>query len=229
MAPEQYEDAKNASVLCDVYSLGATLFMAVTGKLPFESCATIGALAKKIKGEVPSPREFVPNLSEEVDAAIRKAMSGDPAKRPQSCLQLVQLLPAKSHWGRAGDQAAKKPDPAERARYERRTSVRHPCTLGITCVVDTDLFCGGAATEEAWPAIIHDVSPRGIGIVIPRRFEKGTDLRVEIEAADGKPGRHLTARVAHVRADSLGHWFHGCTLPNPLADADLRDILRCAR
>ena len=231
MAPEQYEDAKNAGVLCDVYSLGATLYMAVTGKLPFESCATIATLAKKIKGEVPSAREFAPNLSDEVEEAIRRAMSGDPTKRPQSCLQFVQTLPAKAHWGRAGDQVPKKPDPAaavERARHDRRASPRHPCTLGVTCVVDTDLFCGGSATEEAWPAILHDVGPRGIGVVMPRRFEKGTLLRLELDA-DGKPARHLTARVVNVRADSLGHWFLGCVFPTPLADTDLRDLLRSTR
>ena len=35
MAPEQFRNAKNADVRCDVYSLGATLYMMVTGEVPF--------------------------------------------------------------------------------------------------------------------------------------------------------------------------------------------------
>src|SRR5207247_4872281 len=34
MAPEQFSNASKATPLCDIYSLGATLYMAVTGELP---------------------------------------------------------------------------------------------------------------------------------------------------------------------------------------------------
>ena len=37
MAPEQFRNAKNADVRCDIYSPGATLYMMVTGELPFKS------------------------------------------------------------------------------------------------------------------------------------------------------------------------------------------------
>jgi hypothetical protein len=32
-----------------------------------------------------------------------------------------------------------------------------------------------------------------------------------------------------VRPEAPGHWFHGCVFPDPLTDADLRDLLRAAR
>jgi hypothetical protein len=229
MAPEQYEDAKNASVLCDVYSLGATLYNAVTGQLPFESCVSMVTLAKKIKGEVTPPRQLVPDLSEQVDDAIRRAMSPDPAKRPVSCLQFINLLPSKLQWGRLGDHAPHRADASARAGHERRTAARHPCTLGITCVVDTGLFAGGAEGEEIWPATVHDVSPRGVGLVMPRRFERGTVFRVEMEAAAGRPARKIAVRVANIRSEALGHWFHGCVFIDPLTDQDLRNLLRSAR
>jgi serine/threonine protein kinase len=228
MAPEQYHDAKNAGVLCDVYSLGATLYMAVTGKLPFESCVSLVTLAKKIKGDVPPPRELVPDLSEQVDEAIRRAMSPDPTKRPQSCLQFAQLLPSSGQWGRLGEHGARSKAAIPKASHERRTSPRHPCTLGVSCVIDTDHFASGKETEEAWPGTVHDLAPRGVGLVIPRRFETGTVLRLDLESTTGAV-RGLPVRVAHVRSEALGHWFHGCVFPDPLTDTDLRDLLRTAR
>jgi serine/threonine protein kinase len=227
MAPEQYTDAKNAGVLCDVYSLGATLYMTVTGKLPFESCVSLVNLAKKLKGEVPPPREIVPDLSERVDEAICRAMNPDPAKRPQNCLQFAQLLPSSGQWGRLGEYSARSRAPGQTGN-ERRTAPRHPCTLGVSCVIDTDLFGSGADSVEVWPGTVHDLSPRGVGLVISRRFEPGTMLRVDLESSGGT-ARELPARVVNVRSEAAGHWFHGCVFPEPLTDADLRDLLRTTR
>ena len=78
MAPEQFRNAKNADVRCDIYSLGATLYMMVTGELPFKASGPLDAWMKKIHNELTPPRRLVPDLSERVDWAIRRAMSADP-------------------------------------------------------------------------------------------------------------------------------------------------------
>jgi serine/threonine protein kinase len=92
MAPEQFRNAKNADVRCDVYSLGATLYMMVTGKLPFDSNGPLDAWMKKINNELVPPRRLVPSLSERVDWAIRRAMNPDPDQRPRSCREFVEDL-----------------------------------------------------------------------------------------------------------------------------------------
>jgi len=92
MAPEQFRNAKNADVRCDVYSLGATLYMMVTGELPFRSLGPLDAWMKKVNNDLPPPRKFVPNLSERVDRVIRQAMSSDPAQRPESCQEFIEEL-----------------------------------------------------------------------------------------------------------------------------------------
>src|SRR5205823_5193663 len=64
MAPEQFRDAKNADVRCDVYSLGATLYQTVTGELPFRSTGPLDTWMKKIQNDLTPPRQLVPDISE---------------------------------------------------------------------------------------------------------------------------------------------------------------------
>jgi eukaryotic-like serine/threonine-protein kinase len=96
MAPEQFRNAKNADIRCDVYSLGATLYQMVSGELPFRSNGPLDAWMKKIQNELVPPRQIVPSLSERVDWAIRRAMSADPEKRPASCREFIEDLTGRS-------------------------------------------------------------------------------------------------------------------------------------
>ncbi len=96
MAPEQFRDAKNADARCDIYSLGATLYMMVTGVMPFNGSSPLDCFMKKLRNELTPPRELVPELSEQVDSAIRRAMSPNPDQRPSSCREFVEDLYGRS-------------------------------------------------------------------------------------------------------------------------------------
>lgn len=233
MPPEQYADAKNASVRCDIYSLAATLYMAVTGRLPFHGCGSLTALTQKLKGDVIPPRHLVPTLSEQTDRAIRRAMSPDPSQRPDSCLEFVKDLVGKrkafaldseyaaARTGSNGSSAA--------SRFpNRRAFVRHQCVVGTNCLRDTTVHPGGRPTtelEELWPAIVMDISTGGIGLSLARRFEPDTLLTVELDGDGPKSGRTVVAQVVHVRPEEVGHWFHGCSLATALNSNDLHDVI----
>jgi hypothetical protein len=90
MAPEQFRNAKNADIRCDVYSLGATLYMMVTGKMPFDGCGPLDAWMKKSSNEFPAPRELQPAISERMDWAIRRSMSASPDARPANCREFIE-------------------------------------------------------------------------------------------------------------------------------------------
>src|SRR5262245_23420668 len=95
MPPEQFEDAKRADALSDQYSLAATLYMAVTGELPFRTrrqAAVAIVYQKKLKDDLPAPRELVPELSEHVDSAIRKALRADRRERFANVLEFLDAL-----------------------------------------------------------------------------------------------------------------------------------------
>jgi serine/threonine protein kinase len=58
MAPEQFRNAKNADARCDIYSMAATLYMMVTGELPFKACNPLDAWMRKIHPRVdPRPSD----------------------------------------------------------------------------------------------------------------------------------------------------------------------------
>jgi serine/threonine protein kinase len=96
MAPEQFRNAKNADARCDIYSLGATLYMMVTGELPFKSTGPLDAWMKKINNELVPPSKLVPTISERLDWALRRAMSVDKDQRPTSCREFVEDLTGQS-------------------------------------------------------------------------------------------------------------------------------------
>lgn len=214
MAPEQYRDAKHVDARSDIYSLGATLYAAVTGRVPFDGCASLVALARKVKGDIPSAKELVTGLSERVDGAIRRAMNPEPLLRPASCLDFFKLL------------TARKPSPSgvrgkAAAGSERRAYIRHTVGAGTRCVIDTSV-CGGS--HEMWPLVVRDVSTTGIGVLLARRFEPGTDLCIEFWSGRDGQSRSLAVRVVRVTSEPLGHWAHGCIFHMALSEAELAEL-----
>ena len=96
MAPEQFRNAKNADVRCDVYSLGATLYMMVTGHMPFDGCGPLDAWMKKSNNEFPPPKDLEPSISDRLDWAIRRAMNAKPELRPATCREFFEDISGKS-------------------------------------------------------------------------------------------------------------------------------------
>jgi serine/threonine protein kinase len=92
MAPEQFRDAKNADVRCDIYSLGATLYTLLTAETPFGKVGPLDCWMRKQRNDLPAARELNPAVSERVSWAVQRAMSGDPGQRPNSCKEFVEDL-----------------------------------------------------------------------------------------------------------------------------------------
>lgn len=84
---EQYDDegTQQFSPCPDIYSLGATIYNLLTGKLPIESIL-------RATKPLPDVLELNPELSERTAGAIRKAMEIKPADRFQSVRELLEAL-----------------------------------------------------------------------------------------------------------------------------------------
>ena len=87
-AIEQYdnEGIQQFSPCPDIYSLGATLYNLLTGKIPTESILRATRPLKR-------PRELNPAISEQTEAVILRAMQIIPADRYASIKELLAQLP----------------------------------------------------------------------------------------------------------------------------------------
>jgi serine/threonine protein kinase len=94
MPPEQVLDAKKADHASDCYSLGATLYHAVTGRLPFDGRSSTDVMEKVLRETAPPPRSHVPDLPPGIDAFICWTMLKDQARRPQSADEFARELRA---------------------------------------------------------------------------------------------------------------------------------------
>jgi serine/threonine protein kinase len=92
LAPEQSKNSKAVDHRADIYSLGATLFHALTGKLPFAGKNAAAVILKHMEQEVPSPRSLVPNLHPGLSELVVRMMAKDPNQRFAEVGDLLEAL-----------------------------------------------------------------------------------------------------------------------------------------
>jgi tRNA A-37 threonylcarbamoyl transferase component Bud32 len=224
IAPEQFNDARDAGAACDVYSLGATLYMAVTGELPFRSRSLAATLKKKENNQLVPPRELVPSLSERLDWAIRRAVQANPRQRHASCLEFIRALteggaPAPGADAPAGLAGGRRGAP------NRRRSLRYPCTLATVCEVGTSVHDGEEGSEDRWEATVQNLSVAGVGLLLQRRFEPGTVVNVLLQSPDGRVRRSLEMQILRVSPAAGGRWATGGVFNKELTKEDLRQLV----
>lgn len=229
IAPEQFGDAKHSGVRCDIYALGATLYHAVTGVMPFKGDDLADILDQKLTDRLTPPRQVIAKLSEHVDWAIRRAVQVNPDRRFASCPDFIAALKGEAkRLDVSGKRklAARKPA-AKRLRppTERRRAVRYECALATSCVVNLSVHADGDEPGTPWDAQVCDLSVTGVGLLVSRRFEPGSILTVVLSDKSGDFSRTRQVRVMHVtKADGEG-WFIGGELLEKLARDEVKRLL----
>ncbi len=102
MSPEQVKGAE-LDKRTDIYSLGITLFQAITGKSPYDDQSSEYEVYKRIVEEpLPDARQFYVGVSPRLEEIIKKATAKNPEDRYSDCdefknaLQQTALSPVKS-------------------------------------------------------------------------------------------------------------------------------------
>jgi serine/threonine protein kinase len=92
LAPEQILDPGAVAPAGDIYSLGCTLYYAVTGKVPFPGGTTAEKAHHHCNDTPWKPNRFNPSLSDEFVEVISQMMEKDPTKRVQTAAEVIKLL-----------------------------------------------------------------------------------------------------------------------------------------
>jgi serine/threonine protein kinase len=223
MSPEQFTEARNADVRCDVYSLGATLYMTVTGMLPFQAKTMSATLRKKLNNDLKPPREIVPTLSEAVDWAIRRAVQIDPQCRHASCLEFVEAL--KGENKAVANPGPRSPSKRPPHTQEKRRAIRYPCTVATLCELLTSIHPEETTAVGHWPGQVLNLSATGLGLLLGRRFEPGTVVAVVLESSTRTFQVRADVRVIRSLPAEGTQWFLGAAFNEPLAKETVQKLL----
>ena len=91
MSPEQC-DGDDVDFRSDIYNLGCTAFLALTGQLPYDADTPFAIMLKHKNDPVPSPRMYNPNLDTRVERLVMRMIAKRPADRFATLRELVQII-----------------------------------------------------------------------------------------------------------------------------------------
>jgi serine/threonine protein kinase/formylglycine-generating enzyme required for sulfatase activity len=115
IAPEQAMDSHTVDNRADLYSLGCTFYLLLTGKVPFPGGDALAKLMKH-KLEEPVPVEKLrPDVPPGLAAIVRKLMAKQPEERYQTPAEVAEALTPFSHALKAASALVACPLPAASA------------------------------------------------------------------------------------------------------------------
>jgi len=94
MSPEQCRDAATVDHRADIYSLGCTLYVLVTGRPPFDGTTAVELMSKHAYDPLVPPEQIVSRVPREISAVIQRMMAKDAADRYQDMSEVIRTLEA---------------------------------------------------------------------------------------------------------------------------------------
>ncbi|MCR4315820.1 MAG: protein kinase [Planctomycetes bacterium] len=88
ISPEQAQGLENIDSRSDIYSLGATLYHMIAGRVPYPGNSPVTVMTQHVNEPLPSIRAINPAISEALESLIGRMMMKNPAQRFQNPTEL---------------------------------------------------------------------------------------------------------------------------------------------
>lgn len=157
ISPEQALDPRDADVRSDIYSLGCTLYHALTGRPPFSKGSALQKILQHQNDAVPDPRRFTPDLPEPVVSILLKMLAKDPKDRYQHPVELIDDLRAVASLLEIplpDEQGQSAPVQLRQGFWERQIAWAAPLAILIASVAVYALL-----DRPNWPTVSAPVEP----------------------------------------------------------------------
>ncbi len=92
MSPEQCRDAARVDHRADIYSLGCTLYVLVTGRTPFEGSTAVALMTKHAYEPILPPEFLVNRVPKELSAVILRMMAKSADDRFATMAEVIRTL-----------------------------------------------------------------------------------------------------------------------------------------
>jgi eukaryotic-like serine/threonine-protein kinase len=91
LSPEQAQGLP-VTAASDLYSVGAMLYEALTGRVPFDADTPVAVALKQVSEQPRPPSELNPQVTPALDAVVLRALAKDPANRYGSADEFLRAL-----------------------------------------------------------------------------------------------------------------------------------------
>lgn len=229
ISPEQALEPRSADSRSDLYSLGCTIYHALTGRSPTPEGTAARKLAHHQNEHPTDPRDFNPEISDALVRVLERMMAKDPARRYASPNDLLQALTEFS-----GKESANRLVPAVRAKQYlawRPLSVIAASVVALVVAMESWRRSNETASALKLISAAVPIAPASDQVIAepPMNNEAGVrDVATVAELIDALRADtahiRLTARVYEIPTEGLSFAGRQLTLEavNPFRPPELR-------
>ncbi len=214
----------------DLYSLGVTMFEALSGELPLRANTTESVLQELLYGKPRRLREALPRPPRDLEAVLEKLLSKEPGDRYQDGEELARDLQRIAD----GDPVRIRRQPIVLRVYRRmrKNPVLSGAIIAATALMFVTFFLMRVLREEKGQSLLSRHQNNLVSAANAVRAEQGSPFgpdrmlqalvggRADAEESAPTPaGRAIAAAAAEVAEDAIAQRMLECYLGDPLPEA----------